>query len=168
MVNSILDQYKDHLSAICNIPSVCTWMVCMHCCCPTLHTLIIPSELPDRICVPSEDTTSALTFSEWPFSFMMRLQVRGSHIRSAFSVEPLTMIEPDGFIAKLYIESLEPAKFDAANGQQQQIIMIRHDYKDHCTCFRIQTTYLLPCCCSLSMPLTYSHPKGKWPYRNRH
>lgn len=85
----------------------------MHCCWPTLHILIVPSELPDMIWVPSVDKTSALTFSEWPFSFMIRLQVRGSHIRSAFSVEPLTMIEPDGFMAKLYIESLEPAKFDA-------------------------------------------------------
>lgn len=44
----------------------------------------------------------------------MRLHVRGSHIRNAFSVDPLTIIEPDGFIARLYIESLEPAKFDAA------------------------------------------------------
>lgn len=48
---------------------------------------------------------------------MMRLHVRGSHIRSAFSVDPLTMIEPDGFIARLYIESLEPAKFEAVTSR---------------------------------------------------
>lgn len=30
-------------------------------------------------CVPSELMTSALTLSEWPFSFMTLLHVRGSH-----------------------------------------------------------------------------------------
>lgn len=100
------------------LPSECTWIVCIHCCWPTLHNFIVPSELPEMIWDPSTDTTSAFTFSECPFNFMMRLHVRGSHIRSAFSVDPLTMIEPDGFIARLYIESLEPAKFDAISSQK--------------------------------------------------
>lgn len=63
---------------------------------------------------------SVLTFSECPLSFIMRLHVRGSHIRNAFSVDPLTMIDPDGFIARLYIESLEPAKFDAVQIQNEK------------------------------------------------
>lgn len=45
--------------------------------------------------------TIARMFSEWPRSFIIRVQVRGSQTRIVFSGEPLQIIVPDGFIAKL-------------------------------------------------------------------
>lgn len=44
--------------------------------------------------------TKDLIFSVWPLSLMRRLQVRGSQQRMTFSVLPLAMIVPLGFIAK--------------------------------------------------------------------
>jgi len=51
--------------------------------------------------VPSRFNISALTMSVWPFSFICRMQVRGSHTRRTFSVEPETITVPLEFIAKL-------------------------------------------------------------------
>lgn len=48
-----------------------------------------------------------------PFNLNNLAQVLGSQSLKAFSVDPLTIILPEGFIAKLYIDSLLPIKLDA-------------------------------------------------------
>jgi hypothetical protein len=123
-------------------PSVWIRMVCIHCCWFNDQSFIVPSELPDKHWVPSLFTTSDLTLSEWPkndsnsyhqfmintnldiylwnlrhpyipISFISLEVVRGSHTLKTFSVLPLIITVPDGFIARLYIELWLPFMDDA-------------------------------------------------------
>lgn len=57
----------------------------------------------------------------------MMAHVLGSHSLNAFSVDPLTIILPEGFIAKLYIDSLLPVRLEAKRTLQ---VLDTHHYEN--------------------------------------
>ena len=63
-------------------------------------------------CVPSLFNMRALTLSACPLSFISLAQERGSHTLNTRSVDPLTMTVPEGFMARLYMESRLPFRLD--------------------------------------------------------
>merc|ERR1719209_610211 len=85
---------------ICSAHTPSSWQlnVAMHLCWPSDHSRMVPSLLPEMHWLPSRFRTSAFTLSVWPFSFINLAQVLGSHTRRTFSVDPLTMTVPAGFI----------------------------------------------------------------------